>query len=622
MNVRSLVSVAILTAVFGGLFVAPVRAADVVTVGIVDTTSTTVDVPVFIRDASGTPLGMDQPPASRIQSFSIKVTYSPANAVSTVTFSRAGITANLSPTSEFAPKTAGTASLLATFQQSTNPIPFTLDAGAPGDLVAHLVFTLSGSAAPGTTIDLTLDPALTQLTDEGGNAATKETVANGTLDLVDGAIHVVQPTYTLSLNPSSRTVSAGGSATFTVSTNTAVSSPTTVTLTSSSPSVLVGDSVTIASGTQQASFGVIGISEGNATITATLPASAGGASATASVTVEAAADCPVPAVPQPAAASTARTGAAYIVSWPAVPGATDYIIEEANNAAFTGASSATTSATSATYSHSAGTFFYRVRARNRADGCDVESVRSAAIAVVVSDAPLAAMRIVPVVGSTRGNAGAFFKTSVQLYNPTAATISGRIVYHPQGASGAAGDPSLAYAIPAGKTLSYDDLLPAMGIDAGVGTADLIADIAGNASSAIPVTSIRIYNDAGAAGTTGLVEEPMRAEEALRAGDVGVLIAPANIQKFRLNVGLRTLDEGADVTITVRDAEGVTVATVTRPYAPVYFLQAGSAQFLDGYPLHGGETISVGVTRGQAIVYGAVTDNITNDPSLQFARNSN
>src|SRR5215210_1059406 len=115
MNLRSLLVLALFLAT-------PAFAADVVTVGTVDTTSTTVDVPVFIRDGSGTPLGMDREPASRIQSFSIKVTYAPAGAVSAVTFSRAGITGNLSPTSEFAPKTAGTASLLATFQQSTNPI--------------------------------------------------------------------------------------------------------------------------------------------------------------------------------------------------------------------------------------------------------------------------------------------------------------------------------------------------------------------------------------------------------------------------------------------------------------------------------------------------------------------
>src|SRR5262245_53446410 len=99
-------------------------ASDVVTIGTVTASSTTVDVPVYIRDVSGTTLGMDQPAGSRIQSFSIKVNYSPASAVQSVSFSRAGITANLTPVSEFKPSGSGTVSLLDTFQESSDLIPF------------------------------------------------------------------------------------------------------------------------------------------------------------------------------------------------------------------------------------------------------------------------------------------------------------------------------------------------------------------------------------------------------------------------------------------------------------------------------------------------------------------
>ena len=99
-------------------------ASDVVTVGTVTASGTTADVPVSIRDVSGTPLGMDQPAGSKIQSFSIKVTYSPASAVQSVTFSRTGITASLTPTSEFKPSTSNSVSLLDTFQESNNLIPF------------------------------------------------------------------------------------------------------------------------------------------------------------------------------------------------------------------------------------------------------------------------------------------------------------------------------------------------------------------------------------------------------------------------------------------------------------------------------------------------------------------
>lgn len=173
---------------------AAAQAMDVVTVGVGSGSPThTVDVPVFIRDVSGTPLGMDQPPGSKIQSYSIKVDYSPASAVQSVTFTRAGITQSLTPTFESSPSGPGTVSLLDTFQESTNPIPFTLNGAPPGNQVANLHFTLSPAAIPGGIITLTLDLTLTQLTDQAGSGTTKETTTAGNLALVNGAITITEP---------------------------------------------------------------------------------------------------------------------------------------------------------------------------------------------------------------------------------------------------------------------------------------------------------------------------------------------------------------------------------------------------------------------------------------------
>src|SRR5437867_10397996 len=119
-----------LFAVFASFaFAAAALAQDVVTVQTVTADGPTVDVPVFIRDTSGTPLGVDKPAGSRIQSLSIKVTYAPAAAVSSVTFSRAGITANLSPAFESTPATSNSITLLVSFSETTSPIPFTSNAG-------------------------------------------------------------------------------------------------------------------------------------------------------------------------------------------------------------------------------------------------------------------------------------------------------------------------------------------------------------------------------------------------------------------------------------------------------------------------------------------------------------
>lgn len=163
---------------------------DVITVGSGSgPAGTTIDIPVYIRDTSGTPLGIDQPPGSRIQSYSIKVNYAPTASVQSITFTRAGITAGLTPTFESSPAAPGTISLLDTFNESTNLLPFTSNAPAPGNQVAHLLIQLSPSAAPGA-LTLTLDPVLTQLTDQAGSAATSETVTNARLLLVNGTVTV------------------------------------------------------------------------------------------------------------------------------------------------------------------------------------------------------------------------------------------------------------------------------------------------------------------------------------------------------------------------------------------------------------------------------------------------
>lgn len=195
-TISTLLLFGLLAAGHAGVFL-PV--ADAVTVGTVSgPAGSTVNVPVFIRDVSGTPLGIDQPPGSRIQSFTIKVDYSPAASVQTITFTRGGITASLTPTFESSPASAGSISLIDTFQESTNLIPFTLNAPVPGNQVAVLHVTIPNTATAGSTIVLALDPALTQLTDQGGSGATKESVSNANLLLINGAINVTAPVPALS----------------------------------------------------------------------------------------------------------------------------------------------------------------------------------------------------------------------------------------------------------------------------------------------------------------------------------------------------------------------------------------------------------------------------------------
>ena len=216
------------------------------------------------------------------------------------------------------------------------------------------------------------------------------------------------------------------------------------------------------------------------------------------------------------------------------------------------------------------------------------------------------------VGSLQGNGG-FFTTSVQLHNSGTSTIAGKLVFHRAGVSGGSGDPALTYSLGPRQTVSYADLLPAMG-QSGLGSIDLITT-----QGSAPLTSFRIFNDAGAAGTSGMSIEPLTASQALQAGQTGVLLAPQDLSRFRLNIGVRTLASGATMQITIRDGNGAIRHTTTRSFGATYFTQESAAQFL-GTDLVPGDTIDFAINSGSAIVYGAVTDNVTNDPTLNYAKN--
>jgi hypothetical protein len=162
--------------------------ADVVTVGtVVGPAGSTIDVPVYIRDVSGTPLGIDQPFGSRIQSYSITVNYAPTAAVQSITFTRAGITAGLTPAFESSPASPGTISLIDTFQESTDLVPFVSNAPAPGNQIGVLHITLAPGAPLGA-LTLTLDPTLTVLSNQAGTTQENTTLAN--LVLVNGVVTV------------------------------------------------------------------------------------------------------------------------------------------------------------------------------------------------------------------------------------------------------------------------------------------------------------------------------------------------------------------------------------------------------------------------------------------------
>lgn len=333
--------------------------------------------------------------------------------------------------------------------------------------------------------------------------------------------------------------------------------------------------------------------------------------------------CNAPAAPsQPSAPVEAASGNPFDVTWGAVAAATQYVVEEASAATFAGATSSIVAApvTHLSVTRSViteATLYFRVRARNAAGSCNVDGPSSSSVAVrIVPRAPLAAgTRVLPVVGTVAGSLGSFFRTAMQLHNAGTTRITGRLVFHLQGSPGSAGDPSLAYSLAPGETHSYADIVAALGLANAIGSLDLTPDL----GSAAPVSSVRIFNDGGTAGTTGMTLEQLAVRDAIQAGQRGILITPMDPAWARMNIGIRTLLDGVIMTVTVRDRLGAMIQSSQRAYPPTYFVQVPLGEFVGNSVLLGDEVVVIDVDAGSAIIYGASTDNTTQDPSVQIAR---
>jgi hypothetical protein len=235
--------------------------------------------------------------------------------------------------------------------------------------------------------------------------------------------------------------------------------------------------------------------------------------------------------------------------------------------------------------------------------------------------------VVPAAISAPGAAGSLFRTAIQLRNsadPEAqtapASLVGHLIFHPSGASGSPNDPSLPFALAPGQVLAIPDVLATMG-QAGIGSLDVLTT-----TGSMPVGVVRVFNDAGAAGTYGFSEDALPLSDALNADDHGILLAPPDLTLFRWNIGIRTLAAGAIVTLTVHDAQGTLTRTAIRSFGPNVMVQESADAFIvdDAHPgpqppLGANDSLTVKVNAGNAFVYGAIADNKTNDPSFELAR---
>jgi len=223
--------------------------------------------------------------------------------------------------------------------------------------------------------------------------------------------------------------------------------------------------------------------------------------------------------------------------------------------------------------------------------------------------------VLTVVGSTPGQFGSFFKTAIQVWNADTVVHHYRFVFHSSGVPGSPSDPSADLTVAAGAVQYYPDFLPAIGISTGLGSLDIFVPTS-ELNLQQGVATARVYNDAGTAGTTGFTEDFYDPNKVYRTGDVASFILSPDPSAFRNNVGIRTLDGGASMTVVLRNSSGAIIKTLTKTYLANFFEQVSLDSFVGGATLVGNEVLQIQFVSGGGIAYVSTVDDTTQDPSVQ------
>ncbi|MBV8516018.1 MAG: right-handed parallel beta-helix repeat-containing protein [Acidobacteria bacterium] len=241
-----------------------------------------------------------------------------------------------------------------------------------------------------------------------------------------------------------------------------------------------------------------------------------------------------------------------------------------------------------------------------ANGATIAS-GDATVTIVNDDAAATETRAyIAVAGATPGAFGSFFRTTLQLHNDSDAAASGSIVFHLM----TGGTPAtVPYTLAPHETKVLDDAA----LSAGIGTADVVAEV-----GALPLAVVRITSTSPC-GTVGLATEsldPVR--DALTVSDRAILLAPSDLGTSRFNIGVRAIGHDATLHLTLRDRSGNVKTRVDRQFDADTLVQVAASDLL-GVAVAADDSVLVEVTSGTAIVYASTTDNSSQDPAIQLAR---
>jgi hypothetical protein len=372
-----------LALILAAAYALPVSAQDVLTAGTTSASSgTTVGIPIYLQDVNGTPLGTDAGTGNRIQAISFQITFSTA-AVTAASFTRAGVLTGLTPLYEQTVNGTGSISWLASFLESSQPIPLTANAPIPGNRIGTLTLTLAGGLPNGSIVALAFNPDTTLLSNQGGTLT--ETTFSHTLNLTGGSVTVGGAGTTTTLNNAPNPSTFGQTVTLTAGVTSGTAGTITGFVSFYDGAQLIGFAPVLSG---QATLATSSLAQGGHSISATYEGDANYHASTSPVVSQTV----NPGTPPPMnVVATGTSSTTATITWSAVGGATSYEVRRSVNG---GAFSLVGSPAGPSFNDSGLTpdreYLYVVRALGALSGTSPDSAVDIATTTMFTDDPLVA----------------------------------------------------------------------------------------------------------------------------------------------------------------------------------------------------------------------------------------
>ena len=220
----------------------------------------------------------------------------------------------------------------------------------------------------------------------------------------------------------------------------------------------------------------------------------------------------------------------------------------------------------------------------------------------------AATLIVPAAGTGPGAGGSQWSTDLVFHNAGSLLADIDLVYHD--ASGASKAKSFVIG-PRTTVTSNDVVRNIFGITGGTGAIEIIIP---DAFASRLVATSRTFNTAPNGSIFGQDIPAVNLDDAAALGDLTVIAGPTFASDFRFNFGVYAPVDAAVTWSLVRNG-GTVAATKDVSYAAgTQFQYNNGVVGLFGSTAGDGDVVYATVTKGKAIVYGSIVNNLSGDPT--------